>query len=72
MTGQALFTVAKDPRRPFVVSADHTRVRAVGTQFDVQKRTSGTTVTVLEGRVAILTPASVSASPSPMAFPPRT
>jgi transmembrane sensor len=53
--GQALFRVAKDRQRPFIVSSDGLRVRAVGTQFDVNKRRSGTIVTVVEGRVAILT-----------------
>ena len=31
----------------------HATVRAVGTQFDVYRKDSGTTVTVLEGRVAV-------------------
>jgi len=57
--GQALFQVTKDPNRPFIVESENTRVRAVGTQFDVYRRTTGTTVTVVEGRVAIT-------SPSPM------
>jgi transmembrane sensor len=52
--GQVLFHVAKEPPRPFVVRSDATRVRAVGTQFDVYRQTSGTTVTVLEGTVAVL------------------
>ncbi len=52
--GQALFEVAKDPARPFVVRSDATRVRAVGTQFDVYRKASSTTVTVVEGRVAVL------------------
>jgi transmembrane sensor len=56
LEGQALFRVAKDKRRPFIVSADATRVRAVGTQFDVYERRSGTVVTVLEGEVAVLAP----------------
>jgi len=33
-----------------------TRVRAVGTQFDVYRKRSGTTVTVIEGRVAVFGP----------------
>ncbi len=53
LAGEALFGVAKDPARPFVVTTNNARVRAVGTQFDVHKRTSGTTVTVLEGRVVV-------------------
>jgi transmembrane sensor len=52
--GQALFHVARDPTRPFVVRSDATNVRAVGTQFDVYRKDSGTTVTVLEGRVAVV------------------
>jgi transmembrane sensor len=54
LSGQALFSVAKDPSRPFTVSTENTRVRAIGTQFDVHRRSSGTTVTVFEGRVAVL------------------
>jgi transmembrane sensor len=51
--GQALFQVAKDRTRPFVVTAGTARVRAVGTQFDVYQKRSATVVTVLEGQVAI-------------------
>jgi len=51
--GQALFHVAKDAHRPFIVRSDQLRVRAVGTRLDVNRRTSGTTVTVVEGRVAV-------------------
>jgi transmembrane sensor len=51
--GQALFHVAKDPARPFVVRSGPTNVRAVGTQFDVYRKDTGTTVTVVEGRVAV-------------------
>jgi transmembrane sensor len=52
--GQALFKVAKDHARPFVVDSGGTRVRAVGTQFDVYRKRQGTIVTVVEGRVAVL------------------
>ena len=51
--GQALFHVAKDPTRPFIVRSGTAKVRAVGTQFDVYRKGSGTIVTVLEGRVAV-------------------
>jgi transmembrane sensor len=51
--GQALFSVAKDSSRPFVVASDNARVRAVGTQFDVYRKPTGTVVTVVEGQVAI-------------------
>jgi transmembrane sensor len=51
--GQALFQVAKDPSRPFIVTSAATRVRAVGTRFDVYQKASGTVVTVVEGKVAV-------------------
>jgi transmembrane sensor len=54
--GQALFRVAKNPLLPFIVSADGTHVRAVGTQFDVYRKSTGTVVTVVEGRVAVYSP----------------
>src|SRR5581483_2695252 len=54
--GQALFRVAKDPGRPFVVKSNNTRVTAVGTQFDVNRKSNGTVVTVLEGRVSVAGP----------------
>ena len=55
LEGQALFRVSRDDRRPFVVSCDDTRVRAVGTAFNVYRKTSGTKlVAVVEGHVAML------------------
>lgn len=53
LEGQALFHVAKDTQRPFRVKSGGTTVRAVGTQFDVNRQPNDTVVTVLEGRVAI-------------------
>jgi transmembrane sensor len=64
LEGQALFTVARDPARPFVVSSDDTRVRAVGTQFVVYRRKSGTTVTVLEGKVSVVAAATNAQPPA--------
>jgi transmembrane sensor len=52
--GQAFFHVAKDRARPFIVRSGAATVRAVGTQFDVYRRSVSTTVTVLEGEVAVL------------------
>jgi transmembrane sensor len=68
LEGQALFHVAKDKTRPFIVKADGTRVRAVGTQFDVYEKHDGTTVTVLEGQVAVLAPVRAETQ-SPGAVP---
>jgi len=53
LQGEALFRVAKDAARPFVVRSDKTRVQAVGTQFDVYRKVDGTVVTVVEGSVAL-------------------
>lgn len=54
LDGQALFHVAHDTARPFVVHTGTARVRAVGTQFDVYRRSAETIVTVVEGKVAVL------------------
>lgn len=54
LAGQALFHVARDTTRPFIVLADDAHLRAVGTQFDVYRNSTGTIVTVLEGHVAVL------------------
>lgn len=51
--GDALFKVAHDTSRPFLVHAGRTTVRAVGTQFEVNRLPTGTSVMVLEGKVAV-------------------
>jgi transmembrane sensor len=60
LAGQALFHVAKDAARPFIVEIGATRVRAVGTQFDVYKKARVTVVTVVEGRVSVVAQASIA------------
>lgn len=67
LAGQALFKVAKDAARPFIVVSDDVSIRAVGTQFDVHRRNSGTVVTVLEGRVAVATQADATVASAPAA-----
>ena len=57
LAGEALFNVTKDPARPFVVGVGGTRVRVVGTQFDVYKKAHTTVVTVVEGQVSVVAPA---------------
>ena len=54
--GEAHFQVAKDPRRPFTVRAGTVTVRAVGTAFNVQRRTASVDVVVTEGTVDVRTP----------------
>lgn len=51
--GQAVFTVAHDPARPFRVTAGSAQVVALGTQFDVYLQGEVTLVTVIEGRVSV-------------------
>jgi transmembrane sensor len=58
--GEALFEVAHDAQRPFDVQAGDVVARAVGTQFDIDKREKRTVVTVVEGRVAM----TVAGAPS--------
>lgn len=53
LRGEASFTVAHDPRRPFLVAADGVTLRAVGTAFNVRLRAQLTEVTVTTGMVAI-------------------
>jgi len=53
IAGEAIFNVAKNPHRPFRVSAGSTEIVAVGTQFNVDAHDSRTVVTVLEGRVRV-------------------
>lgn len=55
LSGEALFEVAHDAARPFDVTVGNTTVRAVGTQFNVDRRLNSTTVTVVEGNVAVFT-----------------
>jgi transmembrane sensor len=53
LEGQGLFRVAHNPARPFIVRSGEVLVRAVGTQFDVYRKATGTVVTVLEGKVEV-------------------
>jgi transmembrane sensor len=51
--GEALFEVAHDAARPFEVRAGNAVIGDVGTQFNVDMRSNSTTVTVVEGQVAV-------------------
>lgn len=51
--GEAIFEVAHDVSRPFIVSAGNMAVRAVGTRFDVLRLENSVEVTVDEGKVAV-------------------
>lgn len=61
--GEALFDVAKNKARPFVVSAGDTNVRAVGTSFTVRRlEAAPVQVLVREGVVEVFKPA-IDAAP---------
>lgn len=51
--GQAVFDVAHDARRPFVVATGDRLVRVVGTQFDVRRLDGKVSVTVARGAVEV-------------------
>ncbi len=51
--GQALFTVAHDAGRPFVVAAGDARVTALGTVFDVRREVAGVKVVLVSGAVEV-------------------
>jgi transmembrane sensor len=53
VAGQALFEVAHDATRPFVVTAGDRQVTAIGTAFDVRLEPTGVRVVLVEGRVAV-------------------
>lgn len=72
LRGQALFEVAHDPTRPFVVQAGERRITALGTVFDVRMSPDdAVAVTLVEGRITVedISPPSVEeaavAAPKP-------
>jgi transmembrane sensor len=56
MSGQALFDVAHDTARPFVVDAGEARVTALGTRFDVFRLGEEVRVILVEGQIRVETP----------------
>jgi len=61
--GEALFEVAHDPKRPFVVEAGPVRVTALGTAFLVRRQGARVDVTVTEGTVQVESLASSGSKP---------
>jgi transmembrane sensor len=51
--GEAFFSVAKNPQRPFWVDVGAVSVRAVGTAFNVRFRPEAVEVLVKEGKVSV-------------------
>ena len=73
--GQALFHVAHDAGRPFIVRAADQEITAVGTQFDVRLDSTSVRVTLIEGKVKVSREPSLASleeaveSPAPQAEP---
>lgn len=67
--GEALFTVAKDPARPFVVDTAAGAMRAAGTVFNVRTAAASgrVEVTVLEGGVRVRTKTGAVAAEASLA-----
>jgi transmembrane sensor len=51
--GQALFQIAHNAQRPFVVRAGDREITAIGTQFDVRLDARSVRVTLIEGKVQV-------------------
>jgi transmembrane sensor len=61
--GEALFEVAKNAQRPFIVQVGDKQVRAVGTKFDVRRDHGRVVVVLIEGKVVVSRKASPGARP---------
>jgi transmembrane sensor len=70
--GEAMFEVAHDAERPFVVIAGDTRVQALGTVFMVRRTPEAVIVTLIKGEVAVTreTSGAGEGSESPMLLQP--
>lgn len=51
--GEALFEVAQNPHRPFIVIVGDHQIRALGTSFVVRRDKADVAVTLVEGKVSI-------------------
>ncbi len=60
MKGEAYFEVAHDASKPFLVSANNTEVKVLGTHFNINGYDGETRTTLLEGSVAVELPGKTS------------
>jgi transmembrane sensor len=60
LSGRAYFEVAHDPSRPFTVEAAGTRTTALGTEFEVDVRAQGASITLAKGAVSVLSTEAAS------------
>ncbi len=73
LAGEALFTVEKDPLRPFDVLTDNARIHALGTQFNVYRSsTAATRVTVVDGLVQVSSLGQAARARPPADTPPAS
>lgn len=54
MEGEALFTIARDEARPFIVNLGNARVEVLGTAFNIRKKTDVVELTVTHGLVSVI------------------
>ena len=66
LEGEAIFQVAKDPARPFVVVSNGVQVRALGTRFNVYRQSRQVVVTVVEGLVSVSHNSAAAIDESPV------
>jgi transmembrane sensor len=71
-SGQALFVVERDARRPFRVHAGDAIVQAVGTKFDVNRLADRTDVAVIEGVVEVAAAGATNGAPTQRGGSPAT
>lgn len=53
LRGEALFDVARDPARPFIIDLNGARIEVLGTKFNVRKREGTVELSVIEGLVSV-------------------
>ncbi|UYY59181.1 FecR family protein [Sphingomonas sp. S2-65] len=68
--GEAMFDVAPNHARPFLVTAGDKQIRALGTSFIVRRTGSGVVVTLLEGKVSVTDRRAVNKSVNPTILAP--
>ena len=69
LAGQALFEVAPDKTRPFIVTAGTRTVTALGTAFDVRLEPNRVEVTLIEGKVEVTEVAAAAAEGAALMTP---
>jgi transmembrane sensor len=67
LSGEALFNVRHDAKRPFRVHTPEAVIEALGTQFNVYHRAAGTKVSVIEGLVRVANDGAAISQPVKLA-----